>query len=71
MKMIEKLKKSEKGPGYYCSGANLREVIAKVNELVDVVNALIDGDFPDSIDRIDFLLKLLYNLRDAQSEVKK
>lgn len=79
MKMIEKLKQEQMSPGanrsqgqgaFYCSGAGPQEVIAKVNELVDVLNALIDGEFPEDQDRWDFVRKLRENLRDAQMKVK-
>jgi len=68
--MIKKLQQEEMGQGYYCSGAGRPEIIAKINEIVDVVNALIDGEFPNSMERRDFLLKLARNLRKAQREVK-
>lgn len=61
MKMIEKL---------HSEGATGLQAAKKVNEIIDVVNALIDGEFPDSMDRIDFRLKMAENLRKAQSEVK-
>jgi len=61
--MIEKLTPSHK--------TSYAETVEKINEVVNVVNALIDGEFPDSMDKIDFRLKLAENLRKAQSEVKK
>jgi len=67
--MIEKIKIVSQGHGEYLP--HPKQVILKVNELVDVVNALIDGEFPASMDRIDFRLKLAENLRKAQSEVKE
>lgn len=78
--MIEKLKPEQlsiganrsQGQGaFYCSGAGPQEVIAKINEIVDVVNALIDGDFLENQDGWDFVRKLRENLREAQMKVKK
>ncbi len=71
MKMIEHLREFESTsletlPEHH----NRREIHFKINEIIDVVNALIDGDFPNSMDRTDFRLKLAENLRKAQSKVK-
>ena len=59
--MIEKL---------HPTGTSSIGCIEKVNELVDVVNALIKGDFPANINGREFLIDLSENLRDAQSKVK-
>lgn len=63
--MIDKL--DEK---YTFVDEDTEELRQKTNEIIDVVNALIDGDFPDSIYTIEFLRKLLENIRTAQSRTK-
>lgn len=69
--MIEKLREPEFGPAESCikysKGASEADIINKINETIDVVNALIEGDWQE-INPIttEVIRKMRSNLHNAQ-----
>ena len=60
--MIEKL---------HPEGALREEIAPKINEIIDVLNALIDGEFEENPTTGDICRKFRDNIRSAQAKVKR